>query len=473
MIMNERIPKPKASESVDPKQNYDLDGVNDEEFGAPELTYNQVFSGERESPDSKNYISPSELEYEIDPDVPNLGSGDSIRLKPKAITPHKTLLAEIEEQQLLNERLNNKAEESEPTSESFLLSEQQRKDLRITLLALGLAVVPAAAAYKHFSKDEKAVEVSSSDATIPYNENYVIEKSNAFNEADESIKYNKAENVLEVKPAKQPEAVKEVRVAESSSFSKENVKLDTFEKEVAEHLASLKKEDIELTKKQASEKVDGHKDSKETFIKNNIEFEEWDSKTQTGVPPIVQQELKKIILGLCAQESKFDNDAISNKGAKGIMQIVPDTWIKYGGKPGGVRPLSEQVEIAGKLFSDIYKEINHHIGDESLRRLRSRYSNEASFERDLIVPLMINSYNTGSSRMAEAVKLYLANTPSKKIPTGKDLYVAIADYAKSSKKGVYLAGYGEQSREYVPKIYAQAEIFNTNELDKKRKRIKS
>lgn len=410
-------------------------------------------------------------------DGSDIGYGPSIVRKSEAVAKDELLATEIvEEEKLLSAYLNKKFEEPELTPESFLLSEQQRNQLRTTLAALGFAVIPATAAYDHFSKDENQLEISASDDTSPYNENYTIEQTDAFGEG---VKYNKAENVLEVKPVKQPEVIKPVvtleaaKVVKKYETPKSYEKMDAFEKDVERFSKLLGEDYIEVIKEHADKPVigaEGH--TRMQYVQEEIKFAKWNEKTGEGVPPAVENELRRILPGLCAQESRFDNGLISNTGAKGILQFMPETWAEYGGKPGEHTSLKKQVEIAGLHFSKIYKQVIHHVGDESLQKLRSRYSSEQSFQRDLIVPLMINSYNTGSSRMAEAVKFYLARTPAKKIPTGKELYVAIADYAKSSREGEHLSGYKEHSREYVPRIYAQAEILNKNEEERERRRAR-
>lgn len=48
-----------------------------------------------------------------------------------------------------------------------------------------------------------------------------------------------------------------------------------------------------------------------------------DASRATGVPA-------SLLLAVAAQESGFDPDAVSNRGAQGLMQFIPATWSHYG-----------------------------------------------------------------------------------------------------------------------------------------------
>ncbi|MCA9357946.1 lytic transglycosylase domain-containing protein [Candidatus Kaiserbacteria bacterium] len=191
--------------------------------------------------------------------------------------------------------------------------------------------------------------------------------------------------------------------------------------------------------------------SRVEYVEQMIQFED-------SVPAIVQAELRRILPGLCAQESKFNNGLTSVAGARGIFQFMPDTWAHYGGTPEEVHSLRRQVEIAGHFFSDLYREVLVNVGTEAIRFLEMKFGSRELLERQLIVPLMVNSYNAGSSRVADAVKEYIRSTEVEDMPDGQDLFLAIADFAVASKRG-RLGGYGKHAREYVPRIYAQAEVL--------------
>lgn len=194
-----------------------------------------------------------------------------------------------------------------------------------------------------------------------------------------------------------------------------------------------------------------------------LEYVQREMQFASSLPPVVAEELRRIIPGLCSQESKFNNGLTSNAGAQGIFQFMPENWAHYGGKPEEISSLIKQVEIAGVFFSDLYDQVRVNIGAGGMRFLERFIGDEESLQKDVIVPLMINSYNAGAARVAEAVRLYIESTPVNDMPKGKDLFVAIADFARAAKvanRGRYLTAYGDDAREYVLRVYAQAEVLN-------------
>lgn len=177
------------------------------------------------------------------------------------------------------------------------------------------------------------------------------------------------------------------------------------------------------------------------------------------LPEVVRSELRRIVPGICAQESKFNNGLVSRSGARGIFQIMPEYWEHFGGKHEEYNSLKRQVEIAGEYFEDLYSQLMTKISSNIMQKLRSKFSDEESFQRDLVVPLLINSYNAGAARVGEGVKQYFDRTPLRKMPDGKDVFIAIADSSLSSRRGQYMTGYGPEAREYVPKVYAWAKVL--------------
>ena len=191
------------------------------------------------------------------------------------------------------------------------------------------------------------------------------------------------------------------------------------------------------------------------YIDENIEF-------KNSVPELVQNELRRILPGLCAQESNFNNRSVSKSGARGIFQFMPATWGEYDVSPGGivegVQSLEKQVSCAGAFFSDLYKQIPHHAGAETMQKLRTMFDEE-TLQKDILVPLMVNAYNAGGALMGEALRLFLERSPQPNF-SGKDFFLALADFAEASDGGEYLSRYGNEAREYVPRIYANANVIH-------------
>lgn len=217
---------------------------------------------------------------------------------------------------------------------------------------------------------------------------------------------------------------------------------------------------LEIVEHFSQKPVVGAEDfTREEYVREAIAFDE-------EVPSAVQSELRRVIVGLCGQESKFNNGLTSSAGAKGIFQFMPETWASYGAEPEETSSLRKQVEVAGRFFSDLYRQVVHHIGEEALAKYQERYPDAESFQTDLLVPLMINSYNAGAARVAEAARLYIERNPDAPL-SGKELFLAIADFAESSTEGEnetdegrYLNAYGRHAREYTTRVYATADVLN-------------
>ncbi len=188
------------------------------------------------------------------------------------------------------------------------------------------------------------------------------------------------------------------------------------------------------------------------YIKDQVRFSE-------AVPRAVTAELASIIPALCIQESGFNNDLESKAGAKGIFQIMPDTWNEYCPDPERIERLTTQVEVASQFFSDLYQQLQYWIGEPQLEMLRIMAGSDDRFYREVMTPLLVNAYNAGARRLGEAVSRYLAeNDVLDDFGEPFGLFQRIADYAIATDDGV-LANYGPEARKYVPQIYGHREAI--------------
>lgn len=194
--------------------------------------------------------------------------------------------------------------------------------------------------------------------------------------------------------------------------------------------------------------VDEEGRSRIEYVKDRIQI--------PNVPEVVQDELVKLIPGLCAQESKFDPYVTSSQNAQGVFQFIPSTWVNdYHRSIESITDIREQTEVAGLFFADIYRQILHFAGSDNLNKIKDNFPDEETYQRQFFVPLMLNAYNAGSRRIGEGVADYIKNSSYENIKSGKDTFIELADYMYESKNGV-LNRYGIHARNYVPQIYAQA-----------------
>jgi soluble lytic murein transglycosylase-like protein len=90
-----------------------------------------------------------------------------------------------------------------------------------------------------------------------------------------------------------------------------------------------------------------------------------------------------LVKALIAVESGFDPRAVSNKGAVGLMQVLPDTGERYGITADARR------SVADKLLDPA---TNLRIGTRYLRDLLARYADDVS--------LALAAYNAGEGTVA-------------------------------------------------------------------------
>lgn len=202
------------------------------------------------------------------------------------------------------------------------------------------------------------------------------------------------------------------------------------------------------------------------YVESQIQFRTWEEVEgeMKGVHPAAQAELRRLIVGLCAQESNFNNGLVSISDARGIFQIKKDVWEKdYKLTVEDFKSLKTQVEVAGKHLSHMYARMQKKAGELAMQQLRTVHNDEEVLQVEVLVPLTINSYNAGPDRVGEAVRKYFESAENRaKQLTGRDLFLDIAEFAQDCNDGL-LEDYGEHAREYVPRIYAKAKVFKNEE----------
>lgn len=463
-----------------PQMERGLESANDEGFINPEegqrykivegsnighgptiVSANEDFAVE---PDPNSY-EVEESQFEVIPGTEKNQYGPSIRRQ----TENTILNLEDDVDDVAQSVIDN-YEAVKSQLESYSLTEGSRMKLRAVLMALGVTVLPMKEMKDSLYNDSELVPVTTSwnAGKAPVIDNELVTSNNQKTldvsaESKENIKAEidaLEEVALDYQRRVEAEKPTPKNNIEVNQKEREGEPLDAFEKEAVEHSKSLGQVNLDYIKEHAYKKVDGsEKYTRIEFVQKKIEFSD-------NLPPTMQEELRKKLPGLCVQESKFNDKLVSKSGARGVMQIMPVNWVSYGGKPEDALSLKKQVEIAGKLFSDYYEQLKDSLGDDSLQTLRNQFASEDSFQKDLMVPLLINSYNAGPSRVGEAARLFVKKMGRNNKLSGKELYLAIAKYAESSKEGKYLSGYGEESAEYVTKVYG----FDERELHKVRKK---
>jgi hypothetical protein len=186
------------------------------------------------------------------------------------------------------------------------------------------------------------------------------------------------------------------------------------------------------------------------------------------LPEHIVDELASIIPGLAAQESQYNNSALSRTGAKGIFQFQPATWKDLGYEEADILNFKTQVEAVEKHVATSYTFFTEQ--DQKHPRLsiiKQRFfdNNQQDYEKYFLVPLMINAYNAGNTRVFSVVGNFLTHFDSKdKLPdeikkegnnSGYDLFAFMAQYTAQHGE---VSGYGRDSSQYFSRVVAMANL---------------
>lgn len=237
-----------------------------------------------------------------------------------------------------------------------------------------------------------------------------------------------------------------------------------FDNEIESYAQSLDLADIIQTINLSNEPEDQTKAESrlDTFI-NHIQFrsDEYEGR-KPPLPAQLQVELKKLIPGWLAQESRFRLDAVSNSNATGIAQIKPFVWNGYRKTDQVSLDVAEQAEVFGELTSDNYFYLQHYAGNENLELIKERFDSEEEFLTEFMTPLMINAHNSGGPAAGRALKLFCEKIPVDKMKPGKDLFLQFSDFALKNAND-----YSKEQREYVIKILALQKMMKRYSLEAK------
>ncbi len=177
---------------------------------------------------------------------------------------------------------------------------------------------------------------------------------------------------------------------------------------------------------------------------------------------LINNEMKKCIIGICIEESRFDASRTSRSGAKGILQIMPKTWEEHGDPNGNILSLVDQMKAVNSLLTQTHRYLqNKYLGALDTIKINYFEDSQTDFEKYFMVPIIINSYNAGMGTMGKIITQF-ANKYRNKNECTKALNVdkAVSDYdvfftmsTLARAQGVNNL-YKEDASNYTPKVYA-------------------
>lgn len=207
------------------------------------------------------------------------------------------------------------------------------------------------------------------------------------------------------------------------------------------------------------------------YVREQVTFGGNLAETSAGF----QTALRRLLPGLCAVESGFNDAVTSSAGARGIFQFMPNTWHKDLGreafKVDVPVPLVEQVAAAGELFSKMYNRIRYWSHEEPnwqgrnfLEDIKQLFPSQEAFEEQFLLPCLVNAYNVGEKGMGEVIQAFAQSAEFHSLQQegvgGHDVFQVMTEFGFASDHPD-LDDYGPEASTYVQKIYAFAEVLDT------------
>lgn len=185
-----------------------------------------------------------------------------------------------------------------------------------------------------------------------------------------------------------------------------------------------------------------------------------------AIPPTIKEELVYFITGLAAEESRYENEARSSEDARGILQMLPDTYRGYGFTDEMMKEIPNQVRAARKHFGVIYETIMSECGD-ALQSIKQWHFNndDDEFNRVFMPIVLMDAYHAGQGLTAKVLNSFHKQEFS--IPENAnayDVWNTIAHAAVDARVHVVVKGkkiyYGPTSAGYTERVFAFALLVN-------------
>jgi len=204
---------------------------------------------------------------------------------------------------------------------------------------------------------------------------------------------------------------------------------------------------------------------KETI--SRLEYIKKYAASHIELSPLMASELSSLAPALAAQESQYNQNSDSGK-AKGILQFRDAEWSSLGYSEDSKKYLTKQTEAMSRLLQGKFAYLNEHLKTE-FNIIESRYfSTRAEFEKYFLMPVLINSYNSGEGNLTNVVKWFTERFGDKESlmrslrsttdDLGYDVYTIMS---RMGRKEHASPSYGRDSSQYFLGIKAWQQILGT------------
>lgn len=220
--------------------------------------------------------------------------------------------------------------------------------------------------------------------------------------------------------------------------------------------------------------------------RNRAEYLKQELQLHNKLPQIVQDAVRHYIIGLAAKESGFDAGLSKNSAtAEGVMQLIDTVRVEHGHPADMKLSFIQEVDVAGKHFSNIYSRVRHwmkneiikneegknetHARPETYATLRGLFpegrQGDAVWQKFFLVPCMVNAYNAGSWTIGACLHEFVSEHSVDELtaflgePPGFDLFEAFTRFARTCDTNQYTQQYGEDAESYFVSIAAASEVL--------------
>ena len=224
----------------------------------------------------------------------------------------------------------------------------------------------------------------------------------------------------------------------------------------------------------------------DTLERTRAEYLKQEITFHNRVPKVVQSELRGFIVGLAAQESRFNAGLPKNHAtAEGILQLKDEVRKENGHHPEKRLSFTEEVDVAGKHFSNVYTRVRHWMRNELVLNSEGRLEEkerpetyevlrglftdgqegEEAWQKYFLVPCMVNAYNAGSWTIGACLHEFVAAHSLEELQRlageepGYDLFTHFTHFAKENQANRFTRNYGEDAQAYFISIAGCSEAL--------------
>ncbi|MFM2339893.1 MAG: Transglycosylase domain [Candidatus Parcubacteria bacterium] len=176
---------------------------------------------------------------------------------------------------------------------------------------------------------------------------------------------------------------------------------------------------------------------------------------------VLRQEVMDNLYGLAFVESRYDEVRVSEVGAFGLMQLMPETWNTLALPDEDPTNVIDQIKVAARLVVQSCRYISEQCRNE-LGLITTNHFNgdEPAMQKYFFGPVLIGAYNSGMGNLEKIIKNFVLLYPRATelidmfdgvdIPTGYDVYFGMT---KAAMLEEWRPNYKIHGSEYTAKVY--------------------